>query len=398
MTRDNWRDAAADIAKATAPATERQHQLAAVAGITLPKEMPQLVAAARLQTALGADVGSSDETEIDEVHEDLMASLQTPTLRITTLAGNRAEARTWIAYLYLKRRQHALERLELMAGDIVEIDRSEQVAEISSIGSQGRVYFKGTGSGGAWPDQLIVRSRKNDDSAEARELRREVANNVALSARIEFPTLAKLNELRRYEVETALTLKVVEALQRIVATAKDERPIQEFIEAHPETLAALLGGRDRFVLPRLSLAGKYVPDFLACDLDSLGLRWLLVELETPQSSITLSTQNELDVSARRGVTQIREWREWLQNNLDMARRPVAQDGHGLADIRPQSEGLVLVGRRVKLNDNAGAMRHRYREDDRIRIHTYDWLVESLFSILAFSGPPRTGPHVISSIA
>ena len=394
MTRDNWRDAAADIEQATAPATERQHQLAAVAGITLPKEMPQLVAAVRLQTALGADIGTGDEAGIDEVYEDLMASLQTPTLRITTHARNRAEARAWIAYLYLRRRQHALERLELRAGDIVEIDGSEQVAEVSSIGSQGRIYFRGTGSGGAWPDQLIVRSRKDDDSAEARELKRQVTNNVALSARSEFPNLAKLSQLRRYGVETALTLEVVEALESVVATAQDERPIQEFIEAHPETLAALLGGRDRFVLPRRSLAGKYVPDFLACDTDSLGLRWLLVELETPQSSITLSTQNELDASARRGVTQIREWREWLQNNLDMARRPVEQDGLGLADIRPRSEGLVLVGRRAVLNDNVGAVRQPYREDDRIRIHTYEWLVESLFGILAFAGPPRTSPHVI----
>jgi hypothetical protein len=160
VTRDNWRDAAADVEQVTAPTTERQHQLGAVAGITLPKEMPQLVAAARLQTALGADIGSGDEVDIDEVYADLMASLQTPTLRITTPAENRAEARAWIAYLYLKRRQHALERLELMAGDIVGIDGSEQVAEVSSIGSQGRVYFRGTGSGGAWPDQLIVRSSK----------------------------------------------------------------------------------------------------------------------------------------------------------------------------------------------------------------------------------------------
>jgi len=394
VTRDNWRDAAADIEQATAPATERQHQLAAVAGITLPKEMPRLVAAARLLTALGADIGSSDEAGIDEVHEDLMASLQTPTVRITAPAENRAEARAWIAYLYLKRRQQALVRLGLMAGDIVEIDGSEQVAEVSSIGSQGRIYFRGTGSGGAWPDQVVVRSRKGDDCAEARELRRQVANNVALSARIEFPNLAKLNQLRRFEVETALTLEVVEALRNTLATAQDERPVQEFIEAHPETLAALLGGGDRFVLPRRSLAGKYVPDFLACDTDSLGLRWLLVELETPQSSVTQSRQNELDAYARRGVTQIKEWREWLQNNLDMARRPVEQDGLGLADIRPRSEGLVLVGRRAALNDNAGAVRHPYREDDRIRIHTYDWLVESLFGILSFAGPPRTSPHVI----
>jgi len=394
MTRDNWQDAAADIEQTTAPATRRQHQLASVAGITLPKEMPQLVAAARLQTALGADIGSGEQVEIEEVYEEQMALLQMPMLRITTRAENRAEAKAWILYLYLMRRRQALERLKLMAGDIVEIDGSEQIAEVSSIGSQGRIFFKGTGSGGAWPDQLIVRSRRGEDSAEAHELRKQVANSIALRARNEFISLVKLNQLGRYEVGTALTVEIVEALQSVVATARDERPIQEFIDAHPETLAALLGGRDRFVLSQRSLAGKYVPDFLACDTDSLGLRWLLVELETPQSPVTLSKQNGLDGFARRGVTQIREWREWLQNNLDMARRPVEQDGLGLADIRPRSEGLVLVGRRSLLNRNSSVVRHPYREDDRIRIHTYDWLVESLLGILTFAGPPRISPHVI----
>jgi hypothetical protein len=83
--------------------------------------------------------------------------------------------------------------------------------------------------------------------------------------------------------------------------------IQVFIEEHPETLAALLGGSDRFVLPRYPLGGRYVPDFLVSDTDSLGLRWVLVELETPQSRITLTTQNQLDKVARRGVTQDRSF-------------------------------------------------------------------------------------------
>ena len=152
-------------------------------------------------------------------------------------------------------------------------------------------------------------------------------------------------------------------MQRVIESAQDERPIQVFIERHPETVAALLGGRDRFVLPRYALGGKYVPDFLVSDTDSLGIRWVLVELETPQSSVTLAKKNELDAAARGGVTQIKEWREWLQNNLDMARRPVSQDGLGLIDMRPMSEGLVLVGRRASLNDNSGAVRNPFREQN-----------------------------------
>ena len=71
-----------------------------------------------------------------------------------------------------------------------------------------------------------------------------------------------------------------------------------------------------------------------------------------------------------------------------------QDGLGLIDIRPMSEGLVLVGRRRLLNDSADIVRNPFREQNAIRIHTYDWLIERLFGILEFAGPPRASPDVI----
>jgi hypothetical protein len=397
MTHANWSDAVTDIQQTTRPATARQHQLAAIAGIALPKDMPQLVAAARLQTALGSDVGSTDEAIVAEIQGVLLTALETPTFRITTVPENCTEADAWITFLRLKRREQALETLKLMTGDIVEVDGADQANEVSSIGSNGRVYLKGSTSGGAWPDQLTVLCRNDADTAQARSLKRKAANTAALRARTDSWTLAKRSELVRFEVDTPLTLQTVEELERVIVAAIDEASIQGFIEEHPETLTALLGGRNRFVLPRRSLAGKYVPDFLAADTDSLGIRWILVELETPRSSVTLATQNELNADARRGVTQIEEWREWLQDNLDMARRPTSRDGAGLIDIRPMSEGLVLVGRRALLNDNSGAVRNPFREQNAIRIHTYDWFVERLFGIVEYVGPPRASRDVLQPL-
>ena len=139
---------------------------------------------------------------------------------------------------------------------------------------------------------------------------------------------------------------------------------------------------------------KYIPDFLICDTNSAGVRWLLVELETPHSAITLNSRNDLDEVARKGVSQIKEWREWLQNNLGMARRSPREDGLGLVDVRPKSGGLVLVGRRARLKHNSGFVRNAIREDSAIRIHTYDWLVEQLLGNLQFNGPPALSPYVI----
>jgi hypothetical protein len=82
-------------------------------------------------------------------------------------------------------------------------------------------------------------------------------------------------------------------LLRVIESSKDETAIQNLIEQRPQILAALLG-RARFLIPRKSLDGVYVPDFLAADHDSAGVRWLLVELETPRSSITLKDRNGLE--------------------------------------------------------------------------------------------------------
>jgi len=132
-----------------------------------------------------------------------------------------------------------------------------------------------------------------------------------------------------FEVKSPLTTEDVEQLREVIEAADDEKPIQEFIESHPQILGTLLGGNIRFCLPRSSLAGKYVPDFLASNVDSLGVRWVLIELETPRSSVTLKNSNELEQHARKGVSQVREWREWLQKILTS---PGDRDGMTVWDL------------------------------------------------------------------
>jgi hypothetical protein len=94
------------------------------------------------------------------------------------------------------------------------------------------------------------------------------------------------------------------------------------------------------------------------------------------------------------LSQIQEWREWLQNNLDQARRPPEQDGLGLLDIRPRAEGLVLVGRRDQIRPTASALRQQLWERDGIRMHTYDWLLEQLDGVRRFVGPAGVNPYVL----
>lgn len=216
--------------------------------------------------------------------------------------------------------------------------------------------------------------------------RRDVANGVAPRAKTSGFSAAQASHLEHARVMEPPTASEVEELERVLSSAQDERPLQSFLERFPHLLGTVLSGAHaQYVLPSVRLGAERVPDFLVADVDSAGIRWVLVELESPRSPVTLRTKNQLSDKARTGVSQIQEWREWIQNNLDYARRPRNHDGLGLIDIRPAAEGLVLVGRREELRPSASSLRRQLYETESISIHTYDWLIERLMKACGFRG-------------
>lgn len=397
MSHDNWRDAVADIRIATGGITPVQRQLASVAGVSLPDGMPKLVAAARLKAALSPELGIEPAIARSDIQDDILAKLETPEVRVSPVPADAREADAWIEFLRLKRRQRYLEELQLIAGDVVEATGSPslELVEVSSIGGDGSIYFRGGGGARTWPDMVTLRCRRDDSGAAPAELRNTAANQAALRARNKSWSIAKQHALAEYAVDASLTADDVEQFRHVIEAAEDEKPIQQFLESRRQILAALLGGSFRYCLPRPRLTDKYVPDFLISDVNSMGVNWVLVELETPQSSVTLADGSQLDKYARKGVSQVEQWREWILHHLAQARRSRRDgDGLGLFDIRPESDGLVLVGRRALRYENEEAVRTRLRERDRIQVHTYDWLLDQLAGILKFNGPPARNPYLL----
>jgi hypothetical protein len=393
----NWRDALAVLREILGISTARQKALAATAGVVLPKRMPRIVAAARLQSALQTDLGLRPSYPCAAGTLEYMSKLDTGALKVKPKPLDQREAQAWITFFYMKRREAALEALRLEAGDLVQTrDSAPDIEEISSIGGDGRLYFKGGAGAGAWPDQVTVRCRHDENSDNARALRATASAQASRRSRIRSWTEQKDRELAPFRVLEPLAELDIEQLREVIESAGDEKPIQVFLQTRPQIIAALLGGRERFVLPKPELGNKYVPDFLIADADSLGIHWFLIELETPHSQVTLRKSNELDAKARKGVSQVKEWREWLLNNLPSARQSRRKDGLGLVDIRSSEDGFVLVGRRELLRDNADAVRSQLREREGIHVHTYDWLLERLRGVLAFDGPPGANPNLLRS--
>ena len=393
MPHATWEDALAAMQAKTSTCDDRQRQLAASVGVDLPNSLPRIVAVARLQGAI-AELFGLNQPKGSGSQLGFLAELAHEASEEAPSPASPAEAHAWIQYFCLTQRAEALRTRRLNRGDLVRRSLSaSEIDEVASIGDDGAVYFTG-GRARAWPDELTVVARAGDTSPSGENARRKAANRATERSRRSRWSIAKEDSLRQYAVPEPADASDIEELRRTIEMARDERPLQELFESRPCLLASLVRGPQRFCIPQVSLGGKYVADFLLADVSSSGVRWILVELETPDSATTLARGNQFDKHARQGVSQIDEWREWLLDNLDMARRPKQQNGLGLPDIRPEAEGLVLVGRRDQLRENAPALRNRLLETDRTLMHTYDWLLEQLEGTLNFNGPWASNPYSI----
>lgn len=163
-------------------------------------------------------------------------------------------------------------------------------------------------------------------------------------------------------------------LQDTLNAAGDERP-QRLISEKPHLLTAtfLQGGHGRYARPQVRLGAEYVPDFLLADTSSMGIFWMLVELESPQERLYLKS-GQWAAKARQAIHQVQTWRQWLSENIDYARKPPPA-GLGLVDIETAPEGLILIGRRSASDPNHNWLRKNLLTQERIRIHTYDELVD-----------------------
>jgi Domain of unknown function (DUF4263) len=74
------------------------------------------------------------------------------------------------------------------------------------------------------------------------------------------------------------------------------------------------------------------------------------------------------------LRQIGDWRDWLTNNLDYARRSRNKSGLNLTDIDPELQGLVIIGRDADIDRSTDGRRRRLIREHRTRIETYDWLL------------------------
>lgn len=386
MTGGTWLAAVESLSRATGPASPEQQELATIAGVSL-RGLPFVVAAARLRDALEDSLQTPSRPIREDGALEWLKELADEAGRKTPSPRSTEELRAWVSYFLMHRRSKNLRKLKPEAGDLVRRpDRGDDWLEmVSSVDGHGRVWFRGRGRW-AYPDliEMALPASRRGASAEAK---RQEALNRSIGRPERTWSLARHQDLAPFHTPQGATIDQVDELGRVVESARDEKPIQVFLQNHPELLASLVRGPDRYVVAQPRLADEYVPDFVVADADSNGVRWVLVEIETPRSSTTLKSKNLLEKHARIGLGQIQDWRTWLERNLHKAQSPRRDGGLGLYDISPRADGYLIVGREHLLNDNAHEVRRPIAAESRVEIMTYDRLLRRLRAAITYQGVP-----------
>jgi hypothetical protein len=382
MSYSTWRDAATAVRRHFGSVSERQLQVAQQLGIQLGRRTPRLVGAVLLREALADVLGSqASDPPTDQQMEYLRDLAEAVGAKPPKKIPSRDQAEAWIEVMHARRALEALKDLKPEPGDIVALRTAtdREVDEVASIGDDDRIYFRGGRGAGARVHRLNIVARRRDESRAAKKARERAANRRALRTRLEGPpTDARLAELRDFRADNRSDSNALDRFRDLLDEARDERPLQALLAEHPEMLAGLtVSSHGTFVRPLVRLGAHYVPDFVLVVADSMGLHYTLVELESPRAKVSLN-DGQLAAKAREAVKQIEDWREWLKDHLAYAQKPTDQNGLGLPEIRPESPGLVLIGRRDGATHyKSRIVRQRLRERQGISVHTYDWLVEVL---------------------
>jgi hypothetical protein len=321
MPVDGYEAAVKHLRRRVRNATREQRDLAAAHGLPISTRTPFLVAGAQLSDQL-AEVLGTDPLPATEGRLEYLADLVAEEDIKPPSAASAGVVQAWIDHLLARRTLTGLLEVRPEPGDVVYLRRrgettpraedvdAERVRMVSSVDRDGRVHFRGPGQR-AWPDAISLLCRADATGEQADKWRDQALALASVRDRSDSTARSlsshKWRLLEPWRVRERETLeRDVDALRGIIETATDERPIQRHLEQHPWLLASLLGGgQGRWVRPQVSLGREVVADFFIADADSAGVRWRLIELESPRVPQRLQN-GDFAKEARHAVHQIEQ--------------------------------------------------------------------------------------------
>ena len=167
--------------------------------------------------------------------------------------------------------------------------------------------------------------------------------------------------------------------------ATKENDIQSYIKRNEKWFIPLsilknydFGHHYACVVPEYSLGSEYRVDYLLIGKNSIGYQFVFVEFEDVNVEYRNKSSNSETEKVRKGLTQIRDWKRWIDNNKDYF-----ENSEGIAEFGRNipSWGFyycLVVGRRGKMDDMANKLRGEMQSDiPSLKIISYDRIVDNV---------------------
>lgn len=189
--------------------------------------------------------------------------------------------------------------------------------------------------------------------------------------------------------------------QLLQSPTVDERDILNFIN---RTLAfhiagAILRGcqfrfghHSAYLFPEFQLGTTYKSDYLLIGKNSGGHEFVFIELESPKDKgnekVTVQ-DGELGSIFRKGITQVKNWRRWLQENY-VSLSEYFEKHKNREETLPKEflkyddtriHYVVIAGMRNDFSEKTYRIAREYRDTDKIQLLHYENLVDFSCQIL-----------------
>lgn len=129
------------------------------------------------------------------------------------------------------------------------------------------------------------------------------------------------------------------------------------------------------------MGSEYTVDYALLGISSDGYSLVFVEFEKANIPFMLTSLNTEHESVRKGITQIRDWKRWLDNNREYFLKSSGFRDKGIDIPTSRTFYCLVVSRRGFMDSRAADLRSQiYYEMNNTKIISYDRLVDNIIKL------------------
>ncbi|MCM1564195.1 MAG: DUF4263 domain-containing protein [Clostridium sp.] len=198
------------------------------------------------------------------------------------------------------------------------------------------------------------------------------------------------NYLHFSEYKNELDFEVeADKFKDIIYNCKNELEIQEYIKQNrkwfiPGSIFVdyNFGHHDAYLFPEQELENEFAVDYMLIGKSSDGYSIVLIEFEKANTEYLLQTRNTESESVRKGLTQIQDWKRWMDKNRDYFLRNIGLLQHGIDIPVYRIHYYLVVSRRDFMTPVALEVRSQSMyEMKNTKIVTFDRLVDNVLKLV-----------------